>query len=273
MTRPVMLRVAGLLLAGLLLACLPVSGATKILVTVIELKSGAPVLNLQAQDFTVLDDKTPRQVEAVDFTHDTLDIMLLVDTSLVGPMVQPLSEELIAQLQPKEQMAVVAYHSSADLIQDFTSSRELIRRSLAGVKYGNEPHLLDALFAAIDTGFQDSIFRRVVVLLTSGFEGNSRSNERSVIRLAQRRQVSIFPVYMAGNERSLLETLARETGGASFNARGLRKGSADQPGQRVFEVLRSHYTLTVSGNLGLGEKLKVEVKRPDKLQVSALALE
>ena len=260
-------------LAALWLAAMPLYSATKVLVTVTEQKSGAPVLGLQAQDFTVLDDKTPRAVEAVEFTHDTLDIMLLLDTSLVGGIVQPLAEQFIAQLQPKEQMAVVAYHSSADLIQDFTSSRELIMRSLSGVKYGNQPHLLDALFAAIDTGFQDTVFRRVVLLLTSGLEGNSRSSDRDVIRLARRNQVSIYPVYVVGNERSLLETLARQTGGASFNARDLRRASADQPGQRVFEVLRSHYTLTVSGNLGLGEKLKVDVKRPEKPQVSALALE
>jgi hypothetical protein len=93
------------------------------------------------------------------------------------------------------------------------------------------------LFAAIDTGFQNSVSRRVVPLLASGLEGN-----------------------------------ARQTGGASFNAPDLKKASADQPGQRVFEVLRSHYTLTVSGNLA-GEKLKVEVKRPEKVQVSALTLE
>jgi VWFA-related protein len=260
-------------LATLWLAAMPLYSATKVLVTVVEPKSGAPVLGLQAQDFSVLDDKTPRPVEAAEFTRDTLDIMLLLDTSLAGGIVQPLAEQFIAQIQPKEQMAVVAYHSSADLIQDFTSSRELIMRSLSGVKYGNQPHLLDALFAAIDTGFENTVFRRVVLLLTSGLEGNSRSGERDVIRLARRRQVSIYPVYVVGNERYLLEQLARQTGGASFNARDLKRASADQPGQRVFEALRSHYTLTVSGNLGLGEKLKVDVKRPEKAQVSALALE
>ncbi|HUI77850.1 MAG TPA: VWA domain-containing protein [Bryobacteraceae bacterium] len=268
-----MIRRATLRLAALWLAALPLYSATKLLVTVVEQKSGAPVLNLQPQDFRVFDDKTPRQVESVDFTHDTLDIMLLLDTSVVGGVVQPLAEQFVAQLQPKEQLAVVAYHSSADLIQDFTSSRELIMRSLSGVKYGNEPHLLDALFAAIDTGFPDTVFRRVVLLLTSGLEGASRSGERDVVRLARHRQVSIYPVYVVGNERSLLEQLARQTGGASFNARDLRRASADQPGQRVFEVVRSHYTLTVTGNLGFGEKLRVEVKRPDKVQVSAMALE
>jgi VWFA-related protein len=258
---------------GILISAFPLWSATKLMVTVIEQRSGSPVLGLQAQDFSVLDDKNPRQVEAAEYAHDSLDIMMLLDTSLAGGMVQPLAETFVAQLQPKDQMAVVAYHSSADLIQDFTASRQIIMRSLASVKYGNQPHVLDALFAAIDGGFQNSVFRRVILLLTSGLEGDSRTNERSLIRLARRNQVSIFPVYAVGSERSLFEQLARETGGASFNFRDVRKASAGDAGPRVFEVLRSHYTLTVGGNLGLGDKLKVDVKRPEKLQVSAMALE
>lgn len=65
-----------------------------------------------------------------------------------------MAENFVALLAPKEQMAVIGFHSSADLIQDFTSSRELILRSISRVKYGNSPHVLDALFAAIDGGFQ-----------------------------------------------------------------------------------------------------------------------
>jgi hypothetical protein len=78
---------------------------------------------------------------------------------------------------------------------------------------------------------------------------------------------------MVGSERSMLENLARQTGGASFNLRDMGKTLNGPPGARIFEVLRSHYTLTLSGNLSLGEKLKVEVARPVKLLVSALPLE
>ena len=251
----------------------PLCAATKLLVTVVEPKYGALVTGLKAEDFTVLDDKTPRPVEAAEFARDNLDIMLLLDTSLAGGLVQPMVEKFVAQLQPKEQMAVVAFHSAADLIQDFTSSRELIMRSINQVKYGNEPHVVDALYAAIDGGFQSSVFRRVVLLLTSGVEGYSRTSDRDVMRLAQRNLVSIFPVYVVGNDRALLEQLARETGGASFNLRDMKKIGDDQVGLRVFDALRSHYTLTMSGNLRLGEKLKVDVKGQQKLQVSALPLD
>jgi hypothetical protein len=258
------------LLASVLLAACSVAGATKVLVTVVEQKSGKPVAGLAAKDFTLLDDRTPRTVEAAEFTTDTLDIMLLLDTSMVGGMVQPVAENLVAQLQPKEQMAVVAFHSSADLIQDFTSSKQLIMRAISQVKYGNTPRVLDALYAAMDGGFRNAAFRRVILLLTAGVEGPSRTGERDVIRLARRNGVSIFPICA---EKSPFENLARQTGGASFNLRDLKKAGLQQPGPRVFEVARGHYILTVAGNLSLGDKVKVEIKRPDKVFASALPLE
>ncbi len=261
------------LLLLILLFASPALSATKLLVTVVEQRSGKPLTDLKAADFAVLDDRTPRQVEASEFSTGLMDVMLLLDTSLVGGMVQPVADNLIEQLQPKEQMAIVSFHSSADLIQDFTSSRELLRRAVGGVKYGNSPRLLDALYAAIDGGFQHSTFRRVLLVLTTGVEGPSRVSEREVLRLARRNGVSIFPVYMVGLERSLFETLARQTGGASFNLRDMKRTLNGPPGPRIFEVLRSHYTLTLTGNLSLGEKIKVEVRRPGKLLVSALPLD
>jgi hypothetical protein len=106
-------------MAALVLAAPCAQAATKLLVTVTDPKTGATLKGLKAQDFAVFDDKTPRTVEAAEFTSDTLDIMLLLDASLAGPLVLPLAENFVAQLQPKEEMAVVAYHASADLIQDF----------------------------------------------------------------------------------------------------------------------------------------------------------
>ncbi len=264
-----------LMRSALLLAMLAVQAmpATKVFVTVVERKSGAPVKDLKAGDFTVLDDKTPRRVESAEFSEGLMDVMLLLDTSLAGEMVRPIADDLIRQLQPKEQMAVVSFHSSADLIQDFTSSRELLSQAVAGVKYGNNPRVLDAVYAAADGGFGASSFRRVILLLTTGFEGRSRVGEREVVKLARRAQVSIFPVYMIGVERSMFETLARQTGGASFSLPDMRKSVGMRPGARIFEVLRSRYTLSISGNLGLSDRLKIEVNRPGKYFVSALPLE
>jgi VWFA-related protein len=262
-----------LLIAALCLLSLPAAAATRILVTVVESRSGRSVTGLKAQDFNLFDDKRPLRVEDAEFQQAAIDVMLLLDTSLMGGMVQPAAEGLIAQLQPKEQMAIVSFHSSADLIQDFTNSRQALARAISKVKYGNSPRVLDALYAAIDGGFQNASFRRVILLLTAGVEGSSRVNEHEVLRVARRNGVSIYPVFVMGNERALFDLLARQTGGAPFNLRDMKKTGDTSPGPKIFEVLRAHYTLTVPGNLSLGEKLKVEVKRPEKLFASALPLE
>jgi hypothetical protein len=264
-------RVAGILIA--LIAAAQAPAATRLLLTIVDPKTSAAVSGLEAGDFQVTDDRTPRNVEGVEFSRDTLDIMMLLDTSLVGPMVAPLAEEFVAQLQASEQMAVVSYHSSADLIQDFTSSRQLILRSIGKVKFGNEPRVLDALYAAIDGGFRSSPFRRVILLLTSGAEGASRTDEREVIGIARGNGVSIYPVYVSGGERGLFERLARATGGASFAAGELKSNKEAKAGARVFDVMRSHYTLTLAGNLPVTEKLKIEIKKAPKARISVLPLD
>lgn len=257
-------------------ACLSLGcsqAATRLLVTVVEQRSGKPVTGLRAEDFTVLDDNKSRAVESAEPSPGTMDVMLLLDAGQLGAVVQPVAETMIAQLQPKEQMAVVAFHSAADLIQDFTASRELLLRAVTSVKHGNAPRMLDALYAAIDGGFQGSTFRRMIVLLTAGVEGPSRTSEREVLRLARRNGVSVFPVFVVSRERPMFERLARQTGGAMFVLRQQQRASDTQAAARVFEVLRSQYTLSVAGNLALGERIKIEVRRPERLFISGLPLD
>ncbi len=113
----------------------------------------------------------------------------------------------------------------------------------------------------------------MILLATTGLEGSSRVRETEVVHLARRNGVSIFVVYVVGYEKSMFEMLARQTGGASFSLKDMRKTSVEPAGPRIFDVLRAHYTLTLAGNLSLGEKVKVEIKRPEKLFASILPLE
>ena len=44
-------------------------------------------------------------------------------------------------------------------------------------------------------------------------------------------------------------------------------------GPRIFDAVRGNYTLTLAGNLALGEKLKIQVPGKRKLDISALPLD
>jgi len=235
---------------------------TKLQVTVIDRKTGEPVTGLKAANFAVFDDRTQRNLQGAEFEKTPLDVMLLFDTSLVGEVVHPLGGAFIDGLQEKEQMAIVSFASSAELIQDFTSSRELLKRAVRNVKYGNTPRVVDALYAAADGGFQNTVGRKVIVVLSAGVEGYSRTPERDVVKLCRSNQISIFSVYVSGAERSLFEKLARETAGAFFSARDLKLPPA-KLADRVYAVLRGHYILTLADNRALGDRVRVEVSGAD----------
>jgi VWFA-related protein len=256
-----------------LLSFSPLAAETKFLVTVVEQKTARPVVDLKSSDFTVTGVDSPLRVLAAEFKSAPIDVMLLVDSSLRGQLVQSTAAGLIDQIEGKEQMALVAYHTSADLLQDFTSSKQSLSRALSGVKYGNDPKAIDAIYAAIDGGFEHAVFRKVILLVTSGYEGKySQVLEKNVVQLARKNGVSIYPLYLSARERTMFESLARQTGGAPMKLKDL-SGSSSKPAARVFEVMRGSYTLILSGNLPITGRSRIEVNRPGKFSVSALPVD
>ena len=216
------------------------------------------------------------RVAGADFVEGLVDAMVLVDTSWVGEVVRSLAAAFVEGLGEKEQMALVAYHSSADLIQDFTSSKQLLLNALRQVRYGNQPRVLDALYAALDGGFQNTAGRRVVVLLSAGIESRSRSSLAEVLELARQRNVSIFTVYVTGADKGLFRRLALGSGGAFFGVRKLKL----QPkplSELVYTVLRGHYVLELHGVYRLGDRVEVTIqglpKSKRKIWAATLPLE
>ena len=261
---------------GLFAANAPAQQA-RLLVTVVDEKTGKPIENLEAGNFSVIDDKTPLRVVAAEYKKTLLDVLLLVDTSALGEVVRPLSAAFVEGLGQDEQMAIVGFHDSADLLQDFTNSKQTLMGSLRRVRYGNNPRILDALFAGLDGGFSvSSAARRVIVLLAAGVEGRSKVPLADVLRLAAEKRASIYPVYAQGVERGLFRRLARRTGGAHFRARP-RKQNPKELAETVYAVLRGHYVLELTGVYTLGDRMEIKIqgllKSDLKPWASAMALD
>lgn len=258
-----------------LVASIPASCTAQmhVLMSAVEAKTGRPVRDLQASEIVITDEKITHVVTELTKPKETVDVMLLLDTGLAGSLVQSLAYDLIDQLTEPEAMAVVSFDDSAQLIQDFTSSHPILRESISKVRYGNRPKVLDALAAAIGDGFDHATYRRVVLLLTAGYEGNSLTSERKVVELARKRGVSIFPIYMSGERRGMFESLARQTGGATFNLIHMAKDASQKPAPRIFEAARNPYLATIVGNANLSERMKIEARRPEKIFLSALPVE
>ena len=261
---------SAILLSGFL-ASIASAQQAQLLVTVFDEKTGNPIENLDAGNFSVIDDNTPLRVVGAEYKKTLLDVMLLVDTSALGEVVRPLSAAFVEGLGQDEQMAIVGFHDSADLLQDFTNSKQTLMGALRGVRFGNNPRILDALFAGLDGGFAaSSAARRVIVLLAAGVEGRSKVPLADVLRLAKDKRASIYPVYVEGVERGLFRRLARRTGGAHFRAR-LRKQSPKDLAKIVYVVLRGHYVLELTGVYTLGDRMEIKIQGLPKSDVKPWA--
>ena len=233
-------------------------------------KSGEPILNLTAANFSVRDGDTQLRVDAAEYLQKPLDVMLVVDTSMIGEAVRPLVQPMINGLAEGDQMALVGYDQSATLLQDFTSSKELLRTGMAGARYGGNPRGLDALYAVLDGGFDHAAGRRVAVLLSAGAEGSSRTAPGDIYQLARRRGVQVFCVYAEGVDSGTYERLAENAGGAYFHAKRLGLKPADLAAL-VYKSLRARYELTVSGVHTLGSRIHVEILNPPESVKDAVA--
>lgn len=273
--RVVALALQALVALGLVVA--PVGAQESILsVTVFDEKTGETVTGLGPERFEARDGDTALRVDSVREPREPLDILLLMDTSIVGDAVRPIASALIDQLHPDETMALVGFDEGAELLQDFTSEKRLLDTALDRIEYGNTPRVQDALFAAIDGGFESSSGRRTIILLSAGVVARSGVAEAEVIQRARVKRVSIHTVFVRNDARSLLRRLALRAGGASFGAKRLKLDPRPLS-KRVIEAIRSPYELTVSGVFALGDRISVAVSSvagaKEKLTASALPLE
>ena len=257
MSHPARWTLVAALAAWTAVAPLAAQDAT-LIVTVIDERTGETATGLDANQFSVVDGDVTLRVVSADQPGGPVDVLLLVDTSMVGEAVRPVAAAIVEELGEGEAMAVVAYDEGAELLQDFTSEKQYLRRALDRSEYGNLPRVHDALFASIDGGFDASSHRKAVILLSAGMTARSRVSEAEVVSAARARGVSLFPVFAKNDARSLLRRFALKTGGAAFAARRL-KLEPRMLAKRVFEAIRNSYELAVSGVLALGDRIQATV--------------
>lgn len=246
-----------------------------ILVTVLDERTGEVVTGLGPERFSVKDGDFPLRVLSATEPRSSVDVLLLVDTSIAGDAVRPLAEALVEEVGDSDSMAIVAFNESAELLQDFTSEKAFLRRALRRIEYNGLPRLHDALLASVEDAFAGSANREAVVLLSNGAIARSRVSEAEVIEAARARRVSIYSVFVRNDARALLRRFALRTGGASFAPRRL-KLEPRRLASKVLAAVRSPYEISVSGVYTLGNSIEVTARGATgtgRLTASALAVD
>lgn len=244
------------------------AGNSKLLVTVTD-ERGVPVTNLKADSFSV-DDRVERNVLSAEYTPDAVDMAVLLDTSAFTESskhdIERIGVLLVDAMGKGEKMSVLSFAGTAELLQDLTSNKQSLVGAVSGANYGNAVKLIDSMYAALDTAFQNSSGRKVLLVVSSGNEGINAVKKSEIIDLAETRHATILAVSLSGRP-AVLEDVTHDTGGILLNGRELKP--LEQAAKNLFACVRGHYELTLDGG-ELTDKLRVEVKTSgkEKLQVS-----
>ena len=231
-------------------------------------KKGSFVPGLTKDDFVILEDKVPQQIETFsdDIAQTTpLYIGVLIDTSASTAGKLKFQQEsamnfIQTVVKPrKDRVLYGTFDDDVKLRQDFTDQLDLLDRAVYATKQtGTHTSLYDAVWQFCDEKMRAAPGRRVLVLVTDGGDTFSRASMRDAIDIAQRTETTVFtistkagflstvPGVEAGqvadaNDR-VLQTMAEETGGIAFFTGDML--SLERSFSKISKELRAQYLVT-----------------------------
>jgi VWFA-related protein len=257
---------------------------------------GKLIEDLTQDDFELVEDGVPQKIAFFARSSDVpLHLGLVVDISgsqsaFVKAHQRDLKVFLDKALSQRDQAFLVCFASHPRLIVDYTSSAKQLVDALAGymeTNHKNDYPLLgpqeirmgsavyDAIYHASNQMFQNvDRGRKALIVFSDGEDNTSAHHMLDAIELAQTNDVLLFCIrytdlrsgrWTARNKygRGIMERVARETGGADFDA-GERE-LADHF-REIGDQLRSSYEIAYHTSNPSDDrtfhKIAVRVKRP-----------
>lgn len=230
-------------------------------------KNGGFIRKLSAEDFVVYEDGQPQKVEFFEANEEaaltrSLAVVFALDNSgSITPeeieKQREATEGFIKLVRPESLFAVLLFGSETRVLQDFTSEPQKVSQAFRKI---GEATGSSRIFGTIDQAVsmlkrapffrKGRRLRRVVIVITDGFDNRDSTDQQDLIRRANDSEVTVYsitlPSYRAGigsNRTMTLLDVSRIvplTGGSDFSA-----DSKDFTPvfKAIAEEIRSGYTL------------------------------
>jgi VWFA-related protein len=258
-------------------------------------KDGNYIRDLKAADFMLYEDGIPQKLEffgtdeKAELTRPLAAVFALDISGSIKPeeivKQRDAAESFVRLVRPESVFAVLAFNYQIRVLQDFTSDPVKISQSFKkiGPAEGSTK-----IFQSIDRAVSmlkrgpawrgGRRLRRVVIVITDGYDSVDPIDQRDLIRRANDAAVTVYsitlPSYMPGlgQKQRVLTLLDASrivplTGGADFSA---DMGDFTQAFKAIAEEIRSSYTLAyyppeAERHDGKLHQIRVELKSPGLL--------
>jgi Ca-activated chloride channel family protein len=257
-------------------------------------KNGTFIRKLTAEDFVVLEDGQPQKVEFFEANEQAsltraLAVVFALDKSgSIKPeeidKQREATEGFLKLVQPESLFSVITFSSEIRVLQDFTSEPQRISQAFRKI---GEVTGSSRIFGTIDRAVSmlkraprfrgGRRLRRVVIVITDGFDNLDSTDQQDLIRRANDAEVTVYsitlPSYMPGPGSTRIMTLldvsriVPSTGGADFSA---DTKDFTPVFKAIAEEIRSSYTLAYyppekNRRDGRVHTISVEVRKPGSI--------
>src|SRR5262249_42296805 len=221
--------------------------------------AGAPVSDLERQDFKILASGVPQEITIFERQTDRpLSVVLLFDASpSVAKEVkfeQEASVRFVRNLlgggaNPADRIAVYRFCDYVQELQGFSASPDRLEKALYSIRTEGGTSLYDALYLAAQK-LEKREGRKVIVVITDGGDTTSRLKFAEALEAVQLADAGVYSIIVVpitsdagrnlGGENAL-KTMSASTGGLAF--RQYSERDLDKTFRQIERDLRVQYLL------------------------------
>lgn len=175
--------------------------------------------------FTVLENGVQQTIDLITQEKVPTDLVLLVDnsTSMSRRMdfVRSATERIASHLRSSDRVIVAPFTLHIGTITGPTNDTPTVTQAIGAMHAGGGTALLDSLLEATRL-LQNSEGRKGIVLITDGYDENSKATINEVVQAVEESQITVYSVAIGG------------VAGISLRGEDLLRKLADVSGGRVF---------------------------------------
>ncbi|MFL6313747.1 MAG: VWA domain-containing protein [Terriglobales bacterium] len=240
---------------------------------------GAPVADLNKDDFQLFEDGIPQTIKVFEKESAIpLSIALAIDTSpstMRDFKLETTSARRFVHsiLRNEDRLSVFEVTETIDQLTRFTSDLKTIERGIDSLKTGPGTSIYDAIFLCSEA-LLDREGRKVLVLITDGGDTTSKADYNGALRRAQQAEAIVYSIIVVpveadagrnlGGEHALIQ-ISKDTGGKYYYAEGQQQ--LDEAFRKISDELRTQYLLAFYPSRKVSDspfrRIKVELNKKD----------
>lgn len=239
---------------------------------------GRFVTGLTKEDFEIYDDKVKQTIAHFSDADAPVSMGIVYDVS--GSMKERIKRSMealkrfVETSHEDDDFFLLAFNDRANLVQDFTLSPDKVLSHLMFVQPKGSTALYDAAYLSIEKIKQGHHPKKAILIISDGQDNNSRYTYEELRKRVKEADVQIYAIgitdpatdSLAGFGRSVLEELARMTGGRAFFPNAYNEPELVEICTRIALELRHQYAIgfypTDVASAEKWHKIQVKVNPP-----------